>query len=307
MRSLHFLLLCFVAGAVALSMGCGREPSAGTGRGTEPAASQTTAGGAEAMAKSSPGERKDSSQASAASGRPGRGRRPLPAERPEIAGVRTAEEQRDQAAAGASGETKALLSRLSDECAKLPPSGREEIDGLESRGWVREDFGNPGAAFILPAGRLDKRMLVLCFNSGEKDKTGFGRILDLAARDDGKLAMAVYNPSDAPITISIALTTGPDHIWHESKPVELKVGWNAVELALDATDYKTAASGWKYTSAIANKGELRGVFIVVNNARREGHIFVDGITLDTAAPRQSPPPGKTEGPEGKNLPPRTAE
>ena len=287
------------AGAVVLASGCGREPSVGAGGSKVAAASQVSAEGAYDTARSGSEGRKDAPQTSSAQVRPWRGRRSTSAERTEVADVRTAEEQRDRAAAKAEGETKAMLARLSNESAKLPPSGREEIDGLETRGWARENFGNQGMAFVLPAGKPDKKVLALTFSPGDKEKTGFGRILDLSAKEDGKLALAAYNPSDAPITVSIALTTGPDHVWHESKPIELKAGWNAIELALDATDYKTAASGWRYSSAISNKHELRGLFIVVNNARREGHIFIDGMTLDTAAPKQ-PSPEKAEPREKKD-------
>ena len=224
----------------------------------------------------------DSGGSSAAGGTTHRypGRR----EKTETATVRTAEEQRGAQPEAAEG-SKALYSKLSAECAKLPESGMGEVEGLETRGWTHETFGNPGSVFVVQKGESGNKMLALVFSGGDKGKTGFGRILDLAAREDGKLSFAAYNPSDAPLTISVALTTGPDHVWHESKPVELKNGWNRVEFDLGANDYKTEASGWKHTSGISKKGEVRGLFLVVNNAGREGHIFVEGIRLDTAAPK----------------------
>ena len=142
--------------------------------------------------------------------------------------------------------------------------------GLEQAGWQVETFGNPGA--VEKVDSQGTKLLKLEFKAGEKASTAFKHATAIGLPQDGKLKLRVY--AEQPVGLSLALTTKPAFLWTESKPVELKKGWNKLEFNLDSKEWKTEASGWKYTASVEAPNDLKGVFLLVKNQKTKGEIFV---------------------------------
>ncbi|HYG77281.1 MAG TPA: hypothetical protein VEK08_19910 [Planctomycetota bacterium] len=158
----------------------------------------------------------------------------------------------------------------------LPP---EKIaPGVERGGWTLEGWGNPGTADRFTDG--DMRYLKVVYTGGDKDKAAFKHITCFGVAHTGKIRMWVYAPDKNPPQIGLALSTTLAFIWHESKPIDLKQGWNKVEIALGTRDWKTETSEWKFTTTIEPRNDIRAVDLVIYNEKKTGVLYVLGLNYD---------------------------
>lgn len=109
-------------------------------------------------------------------------------------------------------------------------------------------------------------------------KWAIGNIKDWSTKTT--LTFDLYNAGDAQ-EADVAIRTGAQWVWHESLPVKLKTGWNYnISCALKAKTWKTEASGWKYTSAIANLNDVQAIDIGIFAYSKPSVAHIDNIRID---------------------------
>jgi len=152
------------------------------------------------------------------------------------------------------------------------------VPGIERGSWSLEGWGNPGTADKSTQGEL--RLLKIIFSGGDKDKAAYKHLTCFGLAHTAKIRLLVYAPEADPPRIGLALSTTLAYIWHESKPVDLKKGWNPVEIAAGTRDWKTATSDWKFTTTIEPRNDIRAIDIVVYNGEKSGSLYVLGLNYD---------------------------
>lgn len=165
--------------------------------------------------------------------------------------------------------------------ADLPALPEKLTPGMERGAWAAEAWGNPGV--VEKAASDGATLLKLSFSGGGKDKTAFAHPACFGAAKAGKVSLHVFAPADEQPFAALVLCAGPAAQWHESRPRALRRGWNRLEFAVGASDWKTEASGWKYTVSVEPCDDIRGVTIAIYNGRREGLVYVAGLTCDRDA------------------------
>ena len=159
------------------------------------------------------------------------------------------------------------------EIPELPESSKP---GMELGKWVAESFGNKGSAEFVESNHC--QFLQLNYRSGDNQKTVFRHDTFLKLPQKAKLRMRIH--AGQPVKLSIALSTTKDFVWNESKLFELKEGWNKVECQVSSMDWKSEASHWKNTSAVASPDEVRAVDLVVYNGDKSGDLYVVNMQYD---------------------------
>ena len=95
------------------------------------------------------------------------------------------------------------------------------------------------------------------------------------------LTFDLYNAGDAAV-VDVAIRTGTQWVWHESLQLSLHSGWNYnISYSLTASNWKTEASGWQYTSPIADLNLVQTVSIGVFGYSHPAEIYIDNIRLDS--------------------------
>ncbi len=160
----------------------------------------------------------------------------------------------------------------------IPAPPEKAAPGIERGAWSIEGWGNAGTADKATEG--DLRLLKIIYSGGDKDKAAYKHLTCFGLAHTGKIRMLVYAPEASPPQIGLALSTTLAYIWHESKPVDLKKGWNKIEIAAGTRDWKTATSEWNYTTTIEPRNDIRAIDIVVYNAEKSGSLYVLGLNYD---------------------------
>lgn len=96
--------------------------------------------------------------------------------------------------------------------------------------------------------------------------------------------LLVANASDREIRIALALKTGAQWTYHESRALPVPPGGAAQEFVplsfdLTAADFKTQASGWAHRARVADLHQVREVQIVIYHGRRSLRLWLAGIGL----------------------------
>ena len=165
--------------------------------------------------------------------------------------------------------------KIPDNPAKL------ERGGMEGGAWSLEGWGNPGSAEKVTrgAGRMALKAIYL---AGEKEKCSFKHLTNFGADAAGKATLHVYVPDNTakPPQVALAVSTTLAYIWHESKYMPLKTGWNALEFTLSAPNWKTEKSKWQFDGGIANLGDVRAVNVIFSKPEETGWLIVEGLHFD---------------------------
>ena len=175
-----------------------------------------------------------------------------------------------------------LLFPLIVSAAEVPAPPENVKPGMERGAWTVEAWGNSGEVEKVAFGP-EASGLKLSFTGGAKDKTVFKHPALLGVAQAGKIRLHVFAPEEEEPFVALALCSGPAAQWHEARPAQLRKGWNKLEFAVGARDWKTEASGWKYVSAVEHCGDIRAVCFAVYNRQRTGAIYVAGLTYDLDA------------------------
>jgi hypothetical protein len=155
------------------------------------------------------------------------------------------------------------------ELAGAPP-------GLERGEWTVEPWGNPGAVERIES--HNRKLLKFMFVPAGKEKTAFKHATGLGVAEKGKVTVHVY--SEKILAVSLAISTTAAFTWYESKPAELKAGWNTLEFEAGAPAWKTAAAEWKFMQPVEAPGDVRAIDLIVQNKHTAGEIYVAGFTYD---------------------------
>jgi hypothetical protein len=170
--------------------------------------------------------------------------------------------------------------------ATLARAATGEPHWISPAGWKAgpPEHGNPATVRTLAEGDgAGAHALEVSFTGGAKDKAVIAHPLakeDLAAHPG--LAFTVANAGDQPVQVAIALKTGKGWLYHESR-VSLIPARTAAPVALsyDLEDavYRTLATKWQPTSAIADLGELKEIQVVILNGSRAGAVTIADVRL----------------------------
>lgn len=165
--------------------------------------------------------------------------------------------------------------------ADVPAPAENVRPGMELGAWTAETWGNPGETGKITAGGLS--LLKLSFSAGAKDKTVFRHPAFFGVAQAGKVRLHLFAPEEEQPFVALVLCSGPEARWHETRPAQLQKGWNKLEFAVGAREWKTEANGWKYAAAVEPCDEIRAVCLAVYNGHRTGAIYVAGLTYDLDA------------------------
>lgn len=95
------------------------------------------------------------------------------------------------------------------------------------------------------------------------------------------LSFDLYNAGSAQVA-DVAIRTGQGWTWHESQPTYLVPGWNYnISYDLSASNWKTEASGWQYTSPIGNRNQVQTFGVGVFGYSEPGAVYIDNIRFDS--------------------------
>jgi len=115
----------------------------------------------------------------------------------------------------------------------------------------------------------------------------------------GRVYLDVFSAVSSPLLIDIAISTGGDWTWYESRGKTLKPGWNKnVTFDLYNKDFKTGETSWTHTSYLHHKEQVKQVSFNVFGPPGEetsGCIYLDNIRLESGG--SFPVPIKARSPE----------
>ncbi|MCY3020572.1 MAG: hypothetical protein NTW87_16250 [Planctomycetota bacterium] len=169
-----------------------------------------------------------------------------------------------------------LLSAL--QAADIPPPPQKAAPGMERGSWAVESWGNAGTAEQAAGG--GGMLLKLTCTAGAKDKAVFRHATCFGIAREGKVRLSVYSPDDAPPRAGLILASGAAAQWQESRPVDLKAGWNKFEFLVAAKEWKSEASGWKFAVPVAACDDIRALGIAIYNGNRAAVLYVLDLNYD---------------------------
>lgn len=107
----------------------------------------------------------------------------------------------------------------------------------------------------------------------------------LTLRAGTKLTMLVANRGTADIRLGIAVKTGPEWTYFESKPQVVpatKSGQEFTQFVFDlgAGDFKAQATGWAHSAKITNLEQVRELQIMLHNGTKSGSVWIAGIAFE---------------------------
>lgn len=119
----------------------------------------------------------------------------------------------------------------------------------------------------------------------EVDKAAIVLRNQLSVRQGSKLTMLVANRGSDDLRLGIAVKTGGEWTYYESKTQvapATQSGQEFTQLSFDlgASDFKAKSSDWAYSARIAGLDQLRELQILVHNGRKEGSVWIAGITFE---------------------------
>lgn len=165
--------------------------------------------------------------------------------------------------------------------ADADPAAADQHGRVALTGWVSEDaqYSNPVETETADEGR----QLVISFRGGAKDKAVVWKSLDDAKMTaTGTLNFLVANLTTGAVQVSVALKTGPNYTFHESKQVTVKPDTNTfqrVAVDLGSSTFKSAATAWKHTGTLADPDALRSIQVLVYNGSVTGEVIVADIRI----------------------------
>lgn len=94
-----------------------------------------------------------------------------------------------------------------------------------------------------------------------------------------RLSVELYSPQSG-LSASVVVATGEGWgEWHETAPVPLRPGWNRLSALLTRPVWKTQATGWQHTAAVANLEHVHRVLVGVVGYSAPGAIWLDNIEV----------------------------
>ena len=173
------------------------------------------------------------------------------------------------------------LSIARSNAIDVPANPAKTAAGMEVGQWSIEPWSNSGS--IDRRNVNGQKLLEILYTSGKQDKAAFKHITHLTLNPKGKIRLFVFTPDEKPPQVGISVSTTAAFKWHESKPRDIKPGWNTLEFDSGTPDWKTEAANWQFSVPIAPPTDVRAFDFIVFNGERTGTIFVQGWTYDSDA------------------------
>lgn len=155
--------------------------------------------------------------------------------------------------------------------------------GMESKGWDNEapQWSNPvqpkvvslsTEAGIAPALQVE-------FKGGAQEKATIKRTAHLSIGDDSVLTFYVQNPGDKPLSIAIGVKTGSQYLFHESPQQPIKPGkeFQKLRFSFKGASFKSAASGWNYTTHVADLADVKEIQVLIYNGSVDGSLIISNM------------------------------
>ncbi len=107
----------------------------------------------------------------------------------------------------------------------------------------------------------------------------------LVLRSGAKLTMLVANRGTSDLRLGIAVKSGAEWTYYESKPQSVTAtqsGQEFTQLSFDlgASDFKAQATGWAHSARIANLEQVRELQILLHNGPKSGSVWIAGIAFE---------------------------
>ena len=152
---------------------------------------------------------------------------------------------------------------------------------IDLAGWESEDaqYSNPVEALTVAEGK----QLKITYVGGAKDKAVMWKNLEeqkVSAK--GTLRFRVANPNAKTVQITVVVKTGANYTFHESERIAIKPGgetFQDVTIALGGFTFKSQATEWKNTGAIADPDEVRSIQIGIYNGKDSGALIVSDLEI----------------------------
>ena len=117
------------------------------------------------------------------------------------------------------------------------------------------------------------------------DKAAIVLRQQLDLRGKAKLTMLVANRGTADLRLGIAVKSGAEWTYFESKAQTVaatKSGQEFAQLSFDlaGTDFKAQSTGWAYGAKITNLEQVRELQIMLHNGSKSGSVWIAGIAFE---------------------------
>jgi len=166
-----------------------------------------------------------------------------------------------------------------------PQPQPKQLEGYEANTrWGVEQWGNAATCeVVVQEGGGDNRILSVAWTQKDKDKVAIRLNTDLDLTDKTKVTFDVCNMAQKPVSIGVAFNTLPGYQFFESIALNAPAGkWVPMEIDLTSQRFKCAATNWRHKAAIANKDNVKDIFILIYNRDAQGVVYLDNFRFHTA-------------------------
>ncbi len=151
--------------------------------------------------------------------------------------------------------------------------------GLDGWRGEQEQYSNPVDLKVGEDG--GQKNLSIAVKGGEKDKAAVCKAMTgIRLPAAAILKLRVANTGQVAVPMTIALKTGNGWTFHESERVSVKPGTQDIAFDLSASTFKSEATGWKNTGAIADLGHPRELQLGIYNGKAEVTLVVSGLVAE---------------------------
>ncbi len=189
-------------------------------------------------------------------------------------------------------EAEAAIKRLAPQITKQPtatPAVPDKIpagEGLETATWSWERWSNPGTVRnVKDTGNKRTTVLEMKYRKGGKDKSAFVHRINGDISKKKALLLDIFNPGKHPLSIAVAIVTGGNYDWFESKavtagPGQWTLGTKGMRFDLTMKTWKSKATGWRNITRPKNLNATRNLVILIYNRGNQGLVYADNIRFE---------------------------
>ncbi len=110
----------------------------------------------------------------------------------------------------------------------------------------------------------------------------------LTLREGSKLTLLAANRGKKDLRLGIAVKTGNEWTYFESKPQVVPSSQSGQEFTqlffdLGAADFKAQSTNWSYGAKISNLGQVRELQLLIHNGTAAGSLWIAGIAFEGAS------------------------
>ncbi len=220
-----------------------------------------------------------------------------PEKKPEVKKPEAKKSEEKKASKKPTNFEKAVADCQSGEIPYSP----SKANGLEAyKGWKAARWGDLALCRQFEIKKAKRTLIYLATGGGKKGKAVAELGTRLLLAEEGKIKLAVYNRSNVPAKVAIALSLGRKFKYYETPARSVEANkWAELSFDLAAKDYKTQTSKWKYSAALGEERFLSRVAILLYHNNKLCRVLIDGVKIDTKPLPKRKPPEKKEEPRKK--------